>query len=420
MPIVYVHGVANRKNDPSYKLHVQEIERLLSQYVAPVIPTTTVKTAYWGDYGAQFAWDGASRPRTVLRGQGTAGGSYSDTDHALALASVRLEQALGSTAASQGSPLLVPAGPKSSASGLGESRLRDFSSNELSDILATMIVTDVRDLTVRPALLIAVDEVAADPNTSAELSKCESLEDELEVLRTRLARTVTPALVGQGAGGTWSGIVDHLGETMSRLSNTPAFLLSTLVAEWRPKINELVTLFLGDVFTYLANRGSSIPGDIPKAVIDTMNQANRSVPGEPLVVVTHSMGGQIVYDLVTHFLPSLNSNLRVDFWCATASQVGLFEEMKLFEVHSPDYSKKTGKKSPLPDRHYLGCWWNVWDHNDFLSYTGSPIFEGIDDEPYNSGVSLVEAHGEYLLRPSFHRKLASKVVEAKKLKWRCL
>jgi hypothetical protein len=149
-----------------------------------------------------------------------------------------------------------------------------------------------------------------------------------------------------------------------------------------------------------------------------MREASLSGPGEPLVVVTHSMGGQIVYDLVTHFLPAIKSDLRVDFWCATASQVGLFEEMKLFKLHSPDYSKKTGKKSPIPERRYLGWWWSVWDHNDFLSYTGAPIFEGIDDESYNSGVSLVEAHGEYLLRPSFHRKLARKVLEVKKLNWR--
>lgn len=51
---------------------------------------------------------------------------------------------------------------------------------------------------------------------------------------------------------------------------------------------------------------------------------------EPLIVLTHSMEGQIVYDLVTHFLPRLNRICGIDSWYATASQVDLFEEMKLF------------------------------------------------------------------------------------------
>jgi hypothetical protein len=130
------------------------------------------------------------------------------------------------------------------------------------------------------------------------------------------------------------------------------------------------------------------------------------------------MGGQIVYDLVTHFLPKTQSNLRIDFWCATASQVGLFEEMKLFLASTPQYSKGNGNKVPFPDKQYLGLWWNVWDHNDFISYTAAPIIDGIDDESYESGVSLIKAHGEYLLRPSFYRKFGDKLAAAKKRNWR--
>ncbi len=191
-----------------------------------------------------------------------------------------------------------------------------------------------------------------------------------------------------------------------------------MIAEWREPINDLVTLFLGDVFTYIANRGTaSKPGKIPCAVLSALSEARQSAPGEPVVVLTHSMGGQIVYDLVTTFLPASGTDLRIDFWCATASQVGLFEEMKLFVASSDAYSKANGNRVPFPACRYLGGWWNVWDHNDFISYTAKPIFERVDDEAYDSGVSLIQAHGEYLLRPSFYRKFADKVRAAKTANW---
>ena len=142
-------------------------------------------------------------------------------------------------------------------------------------------------------------------------------------------------LVAQGTGA-WSKIVDRVGEATSRVISAPAFTLSTVVAETREPINRLVTLFIGDVFAYINTRKDwKAPGPIPQVVIDTLSDAKKAAPNEPLIVLTHSMGGQIVYDLVTHFLPKMNSSLRIDFWCATASQVGLFEEMKLFLETSP-------------------------------------------------------------------------------------
>jgi hypothetical protein len=59
-------------------------------------------------------------------------------------------------------------------------------------------------------------------------------------------------------------------------------------------------------------------------------------------------------------------------------------------------------------------WWNVWDHNDVLSFTAKDICAGADDEPYSSGKSLVSAHGGYLERASFFRELGKKIRVAKK------
>jgi hypothetical protein len=131
--------------------------------------------------------------------------------------------------------------------------------------------------------------------------------------------------------------------------------------------------------------------------------------GEPIVLLTHSMGGQIAYDIITAFLPAARSDVKVDFWCATASQVGFFEELNMFLASSKDYAKATGRRTPLVGNH-LGHWWNVWDHNDIISFTTKGIFaDGIEDEAFWSGMSVTAAHGGYLERPSFYRRFAEKL-----------
>jgi hypothetical protein len=57
--------------------------------------------------------------------------------------------------------------------------------------------------------------------------------------------------------------------------------------------------------------------------------------------------------------------------------------------------------------------WNVWDHNDFLSFTADGICAGVDDHSYSSGKSLIDAHGGYLQRASFFHELARKAESAK-------
>ncbi len=80
----------------------------------------------------------------------------------------------------------------------------------------------------------------------------------------------------------------------------------------------------------------------------------------------------------------------------------------MFLASSKDYSKATGKRTPLVTSN-LGHWWNVWDHNDIISFTTEGIFaDGIDDEEFWTGKSVAAAHGGYLERPSFYRTLRRK------------
>ena len=66
-----------------------------------------------------------------------------------------------------------------------------------------------------------------------------------------------------------------------------------------------------------------MPGAIPSVLIKELQTAQinkQKNDNEPIVLLTHSMGGQIAYDTVTSFLPALETQIKVDYWCATASQ----------------------------------------------------------------------------------------------------
>jgi hypothetical protein len=294
--------------------------------------------------------------------------------------------------------------------------VNDLPQRDLNDLLSTAIAAEAQG-TQRARMAIAADEVVHDSATAARLAAQGSADQQLDELLRMIRERAQPALAGQGAGGIWGSLRERLGETVSRVTGAPGLAVSTVLGEIRRPVNDLATLFVGDVFAYLSRRGDAAkPGPIPTLVIDALRAAKAAAPEEPLVVLTHSMGGQIVYDLVSYFLPRCAPELRVDFWCATASQVGLFEEVKLFLASDPAYSASAGNKAPFPKPH-LGGWWNVWDHSDFISYTAAPIFEGVDDESYNSGVSIATAHSEYLARPSFYRRFAEKLNHARDTNW---
>jgi len=75
------------------------------------------------------------------------------------------------------------------------------------------------------------------------------------------------------------------------------------------------------------------------------------------------------------------SDMRIDFWCAAASQVGLLRSSKLFP-EAPMSSAWNTQSGALSRPKVSGLLWNVWDHNDFISWSAKGIIYGIDDEFY--------------------------------------
>ena len=423
MPIIYVHGVSIR-DDREW----DDLQLLLRRYVAPQIATdpgnVLISRCYWGEYGAKFRWSGGSAPTSPMRetldklvAQGT------DKLNTAVEQSTQRTRAGLNTAAERSRSLVTK---------LRKMRLKDMNKETLSDVCTQLFAGANADQAGSQALgLIAADEIALDGSTHSLLQKCKTVDDELKLIEELLQkryRKLRDQIKDTTANHKIPELTEkftlNIEESLARSAQAAGYGLTRAAAAIRSPMNRFVTLFIGDVLTYIHERGNyKEPGWIPSKFLATLAEARENQKeraGEPLIVMSHSMGGQIVYDAVTHFLPKLPeyAGIRIDFWVASASQVGLFEELKLFLESCDEYSLESGLSVPYPDAHALGYWWNVWDHNDFISYSVQGIIDGVDDEAYNTGMFIVDAHGGYLVMPSFFRKFGKKLESAKLHEWR--
>ncbi|HVQ07429.1 MAG TPA: hypothetical protein VMS43_03245 [Allosphingosinicella sp.] len=400
MPIVFMHGVNTR--DPK---HFQPVHEYLRRIVAPTITqdpdNVSIRAADWFQLCDPPKWGGISRPATLL-GQGAEIERDELVDAIVAKIPSAPAPSSGFTSGQTSSPIQ-------------RARLDQLSDDDLADLITASVSSENVGGLQRARIGIAADRVVHSPAIRTQLSAASDLQAQLKILSDAVQADVEQqsALVGQGALDFLRGMRDRLTESLSRVIDSPGAALSLSAGEVRPKLNDFVTRFLGDVLFYMTRRGTAaVPGPIPRVLMDELvrAQANKEARGgEPIVLLTHSMGGQIAYDVLTSFLPASQSHTKVDFWCATASQVGFFEELNMFLASSSSFSKATGKPTPVV-RTNLDHWWNVWDRNDIISFTTKGIFaSGIDDEDYWSGMSLAAAHGGYLERPSFYRRFAGKL-----------
>ena len=182
---------------------------------------------------------------------------------------------------------------------------------------------------------------------------------------------------------------------------------STKVLAWsRAPLNAMLGRFFGDVFIYLdGRRDAANPGAIPSLLLCEWDKAIGAAPnGEPLIIIGHSLGGVISYDLLTHFRP----NLIVDLFVSVGSQVSQFEEMKLFKISDKvGYPGPLGKKVPKPAN--IKHWINVYDEVDIFSYSCDRIFDGVQDYPYDTKTYVVKAHGAYFEQARFYERLRARI-----------
>jgi hypothetical protein len=274
MPIVFIHGVGVRD-----EAGFHEISPLLRRYIAPVISddpaTVAITSVFWGPKGVSFAWDGASRPRTRLLAAGAEEVAVGDLEALMATATLPGAFAAQPVAPATGAPSPFTAG-QASVGTEPPRRLRELSPEALSDLLALLAAEPIPDPEARANAAIRADAVARDPALVARLAAAPDLEAEIDLALAALGAEEDQGefLAQGGPGGRWSRLRDRLRETLSRGASLPAYAVSTAAAEIRPGLNNFVSYFLGDVFIYLRDRGTSAaPGPIPKLFLDAFREA---------------------------------------------------------------------------------------------------------------------------------------------------
>lgn len=199
-------------------------------------------------------------------------------------------------------------------------------------------------------------------------------------------------------------------EVRARMGRASSGLPLSLAAVGRRRVRRAVggvrrpyeaftPLFVGDILRYMNHRGQpGAPGVIIERVASALRAAASDV--EPLVVLTHSMGGQIVFDTLTAFASELGE-LRVDFWACTASQLGLFADLGVF-------LDPAAPSAGIPAER-LGYLWNAWSSTDVLSFPAEGRIAGAHDTDFTFTQVASTNHATYLTAPVFYRTLGALV-----------
>ena len=337
--LVFVHGVSTRKvfGDASYDNGVNARNRRFID-VAFRGGSVTITNPYWGEFGADPQWRLQSVPK------------------------------FGSKYGSLG--------------GLGD-----------EDVVGTLYLGAQQDFpAVVAGLSVAALEAAEAKGDAIELAKAENLwagaaryatarenpawlagitSDQQFLDKLKAEAQSLSGVADLGFGDDFKAAGDSLLGGLSNLVNSP------LGRAGRETLTPRVAIFVGDVFRYLKEAGPR--ARIRAKVLEAISAAAvaAKAAGAPLILSGHSMGGVILYDLlsdpaaIAQLDAVLGAPFRADLLLTVGSQVALFEELKIFQASSDDYGAIKGK-APRPDR--VKQWWNVFDKMDvYRRATGTPL-----------------------------------------------
>lgn len=384
MPLVFVHGVANRMS-PARLDEVRTRDALFRRYLlashrpddgGPVM----IRNPYWGDFGGKLHWGGASLPVEDFPELHAGNARFAmlsplaDPDRRITSPAAVVLPVARQGALPEAVDLLCAAAA--------------FAGSGQAEEVAEFAVQARRYALARPH-----------PAWLAEVRDDRELVDRLR----REIKASTPA-AGPEAGripeGAWTAVSAGVARIHAGVGD---FLIREAAERIRLAAVGPLTAFFGDVFVYLAQRTSVARAIARRVEADLREAARRRGRADPLVVVGHSLGGVIAYDLLT----STARDVDVDLFITVGSQVGFFEELKLFHSSDPEIPGGDPERR-LPRPANIRRWLNVFDHGDLLGFEVGSIIEGVEDYVYRTG-ALFTAHTAYFVQPGFHDRLAARV-----------
>jgi hypothetical protein len=385
MPLVHVHGVATRPTK-EYEALVKQRDALYRSIVFKD-QTAAVRNPDWGSHAVQFSTDLPWLPKPSGNERFAAG----------------TEQ-----------PIL--------SAGLGQLATRD------AEQAIDLVVMAALEQQIGRALKFNAPELAADPQTidlagaAADLISQEGLLSEqpkgLDTLRSdtdaAFAETLGSKL--EKAEAEAFGLGDKLQDAVRFIGGVLGNGASDLALRTcRRDLSRAVSMFLGDVI-YLGKR--NVPGAegtrerIFEPIINDLVEMAKAAgeTGEPLIVVGHSLGGVILYDMLTDTVvrdrldAAVGRPFAVDALFTVGSQPGFFADLGL-------YATQPTPQAQLPMPAGVAAWMNVFDFTDVFSFLCAPSFDGVKDFGYDTVVDLLHAHSAYFQRPSFYKRMRVRLEE---------
>jgi len=392
MPLVFVHGVATRQS-PRHRAQVHQRDALFKQLVLP--NGDEVFDPDWGSDGVKFdpalPWmpelGGAQPFATGHAGQvgtGQVGIGWLATRHPERAIDVAFEAGLAARVENA-----IRAGDPAEA----------MTTNELATFKAAVRYLEA-----------GADNTAFDPlGSDAEFISALALE-----LKPHLPSKGSAAEPMGPASDALQWLRRGLKDLVSPVANTVSDVLLRFV---RRPLTEQVAFVLGDVFVYLRRRETSgvtgVANRIFAPIIADLTKATRlRSTANPLIVVGHSLGGVILYDLlsdrsaVARIEADGGSELVIDAWITVGAQTSLFADMGLYGT-----VPGTAANGRLPRPEPVRAWLNVYDYTDVLSFSCEKIFNDVEDFEFDNVIGLFSAHSSYFQRPSFYQLLRTRLNE---------
>jgi hypothetical protein len=394
MPVIFVHGVNTRKG-PRYDAGIEVKSTFLKRCLRgatingkPFGSIRNVEFPYWGDLATTFAWNMASLPRGDMQALGVP----TDADLRVILAHIRDAVPGGMT----DEPIVALA-------------KRNFC-NAVELVSAITLEHTPPTMENEVAGFVVAAQVYANENpnpawlanTATDLQFLGNLGLAINALPNVQAQGLDKVIneLNLAATNLKNAAIGMIGTAVDKVGN---FASTKLVGWTRDSLNGELGRFFGDIFLYFDGRGDQgAPGPIPQRILGALDAATAAAADEPLVIVSHSLGGVISFDLLGHFRPQL----QVDLFVSVGSQIAHFEEIKLYKTSDP--SVKPPQKAQTPEN--IMRWINVYDEVDIFSYSAKNVFNRVDvDARYDTKTYVTKAHGAYFDQARFYERLRTRI-----------
>jgi hypothetical protein len=335
MPLVFIHGVNTRDTDEDYVRTSAARRTMFEELVVPAVVQrgfpgfAVADDIYWGDLGVNFGWNLRTIPATqVLQSLGPAVATAPNLD-LLQLVS-ETQPAAGAAVEKLGPDSALAAAAQKDPAALVRVIFAPEADRFAPLVLPPAAAVNKADAAKAAAqgqhlalMLIAVESLARDAGKNPALVQGKTDNEVLDKIQkevtSRYQTLAQPRLsqqvsdtehLGNIFGNAIGWAADHLKGAInaakkaasSAVAETERGASLLALKELRDSISRRGLRFLGDVFVYLHDGRTAAPAifDRVKTGILALNgKKNNQNEREPFIVVTHSFGSEILYDLLT-------------------------------------------------------------------------------------------------------------------------